>query len=467
MTSAPEPARAPSAAPPRPGAFNGDAPRHPRVRSLGMVQNSVALIAAKVAIMGLGFLFWLVAARRFSPDVVGLTAAAVSAVMLCTQLALFGIGSAFITHLPEHRRDPARLVNAAVTLATVAATIVALAFVFLSGTFLHELSVLATDPLFAVSFVVVGVAGTLGILLDQISTALRRGDQALVRNVLSGAVTLGHLVVLALLVTGTPSADALFATWLTGGLVVVVVGWIQLKRCISAYRYRPSLERRLRRRLLGVGLPNHVLTLTERVPGFTLPIVVTELLSPAANAHWYTAWMMAWVVYIIPIQVGMTLFAEASDDPHDLAVHVRRGIRTSLLLGVVAAGAAALLAPIALGLLGRGYGEAATTPLRILVVGVVPLTVIQAYFAICRATRRLREAIAVGIATALIGTAAAATAGVVSGLGGMATAWVLTQTVTAVWAAIRLRASLQRLEAERVGNLNVAMLPRVKPGLEQ
>jgi O-antigen/teichoic acid export membrane protein len=464
MTSAADPAGTSSATAER-SAPNGYEPRHARVRSLGMVHNSVALIAAKVAIMGLGFLFWLVAARQFDQHVVGLTAAAVSAVMLCTQLALFGIGSAFITSLPEHRRDPARLVNAAVTLAAIAATVVALVLIVLSGAFLRELSVLADDPLFALSFVIVGVAGTVGVLLDQISTALRRGDQALVRNVLSGGVTLGHLVVLAVLAADA-TADALFATWLTGGLVVIVVGWIQLKRCIAAYRYRPSLERRLRRPLLGIGLPNHVLTLTERVPGFVLPIVVTELLSPAANAHWYTAWMMAWVVYIIPIQVGMTLFAEASDEPHDLAVHVRRGIRISLVLGVAAAAAAAVLAPIALGLLGRDYGASATTPLRILVIGVLPLTVIQAYFAICRATRKLREAIAVGTATALAGTAAATAAGVVTGLGGMATAWVVTQAIAALWAAFRLRSLLRRLESERRGNVQFAMLSPVKPGLK-
>jgi hypothetical protein len=51
-----------------------------RDQGLSLVPNSLALIAAKVAAMGLGFAFWLVAARFFARDAVGLAAAAVSAV---------------------------------------------------------------------------------------------------------------------------------------------------------------------------------------------------------------------------------------------------------------------------------------------------------------------------------------------------------------------------------------------------
>ncbi len=57
-------------------------------RPLSMRLSSLGLIAAKVASLGLGFLFWLLAARRFAPATVGLAAAVVSAMMLCVQLPL-------------------------------------------------------------------------------------------------------------------------------------------------------------------------------------------------------------------------------------------------------------------------------------------------------------------------------------------------------------------------------------------
>ena len=93
--------RATSGGPPRPGLARGG-------RTLSMAQNSVALILAKVATMGLGFLFWLVAARLFAPSDVGLASGAVSAMMLITQLALFGVGSAVISLYPRARRTRRR-----------------------------------------------------------------------------------------------------------------------------------------------------------------------------------------------------------------------------------------------------------------------------------------------------------------------------------------------------------------------
>ena len=76
-----------------------------------MVRNSVGMISGRAASMALGFLFWLLAARLFPADKVGLTAGVVSAMMLCTQLALLGIGSAFIAYFPRHQLKPAALVK--------------------------------------------------------------------------------------------------------------------------------------------------------------------------------------------------------------------------------------------------------------------------------------------------------------------------------------------------------------------
>jgi O-antigen/teichoic acid export membrane protein len=166
---------------------------------------------------------------------------------------------------------------------------------------------------------------------------------------------------------------------------------------------------------------------------------VVELLSPAQNAAWYAAWMMAWVVFIIPIQIGMTSFAEIARAPEQTAKLVSDGIRTSLALGALAAITLAVLANPILSLLGEAYAAAAETPLRILLIGFLPLTFILAYFSVCRARRKLSEAIGLGAvdaaASILVPTAVAQTTGLI----GMAVAWLAVQAVVAVVAIVRLR----------------------------
>jgi O-antigen/teichoic acid export membrane protein len=403
-----------------------------------MFLNSMSLILAKVFSLGLGFLAWLVAARLFDPTDVGLAAATVAAMMLCVQFSLVGVGSSIINLFPAQQRAPARLFDTAFSVVGFASIAAAVVFLILAATILHELRILATDLAFAAAFVVLGVFGALGVLLDQISTVARRGDEALRRNILAGVVTLVAVVGIAL-GQFEPASLGILIAWVIGSVAAVALGWHELAAATFRYRYRPYLDRLLARRLIDLGFPNYLLTLAERAPGPLLPIVVTELLSPAANAHWYAVWMVAWVVFIVPIQVGLSLFAEVSHRPDALAEIVRHGIRSSLVIGIVGAVGVTIGAELVLQLLGHGYAEAGATPLRILVWAVVPATFIQAYYSTCRATLRLREAIGTAVASGVVGVTAAAIGGLTAGLTGMAIAWLISQVLTALWAVWRLR----------------------------
>jgi O-antigen/teichoic acid export membrane protein len=422
-----------------------------------MVRNSLGMISGRAASMALGFLFWLLAARLFPAEKDGLTAGVVSAMMLCTQLALLGIGSAFIAYFPRHQRTPAALVDTAVSIVVVSSLVAGALFLVTASFSFHELRVVGGSALYVVMFLSMCVFGTLNILLDQVSIAIGRGGQVLTRNVVFGGVTVVLLLGLHT-IAHDASSLALFSLWIGGGVAACALGAAQLWRSLAGYRYRPRFERGLRAPLVRVGLPNHLLTLTERAPGLILPILVTELLSPTQNAYWYAVWMMAWVVYIIPISMGMALFAEASHRPESLARAVRSGVGTSLLFGVVSAAFIALLAGPLLALLGARYAAAGATPLRILLIAFVPLTLVQVYFASCRATGKLTEAIVTGTVSGVVAVGAAAVAARSGGLAGMAWTWVVTQWVTGLWALFRLR-SLSRLRADVESEATTAVEP--------
>lgn len=407
-----------------------------------MTSNSIALIGARVTAMGLGFLFWLLAARLFPPSEVGLAAAVISAMMLCTNIALLGLGAAVISRLPHHRVAPAALLNSVLSLVTVASAIVAALFLLVARVALPELSTVAERPLYGVLFLVTVVCGTLVLLLEQTSTAMRRGDHALMRGIVQGVVTVVALVGIVVVSDATDPL-LLLVPWVAATFAAMALGVRQLHRSVSGYRARWSIRRPLARELFRSGLPNHALTLAERAPALLLPVIVVEVLSPADNATWYAVWMMALIVFTVPVQVGMALFAEVADDAGRLAASVRTAIRAALFVGVPAAVLLAILGRPLLSLLGSGYADQGAAPLRILVVAILPLTLVQAYFAACRGSGRLGEAIATGWTSGAVALVAAAIAASAGGLSAMAVAWLLVQVATAVWAAVRLR-SLNR-----------------------
>ncbi len=436
-TTSPEPRSTTS---PEPRSTTSPEPRSTQALApLSQIANGLTLIGSKAITMGLGFIFWVIAARAFDPRQVGIAAGAVSAMMLCTQIAQLGFGSAFITHYPARRREPAPLLNTSFTLVAALGAVWGLLFVALAGFAFHQLHVVAGSWEFVLLFVFASLFGTLGILYDQVATALRRGDQALVRNVAFG---IGTVALLAAVVGSShrAGAESIFMPWAVAGLLALLIGLRQVRRTLPGYQLRLAVRWGLARELMRAGMPNYALTLAERAPGLILPVVVAELLSPAANATWYTVWMMAWVLYIVPIQVGMTIFSEASHDPAALRESIRRGVLCSLAVGAVGAIVLGLGAHLALSILGHHYAHGGVWPLRVLVVAFVPLSFVQAYYSAARARRRLTEAVVVAWSSALVSVAVAGVAGLIGGLTAMALAWVVVQFVTGAWSMWRLRA---------------------------
>ena len=403
---------------------------------------SLWLLVGKGFQMGAGFLFWIVAANAATVADVGVAAATVSAVMLCTQLGVLGTGSAVILALGrgESRRQT---LDTAFTLVTVAAAVTALGY--LAVTWMVNSDGLAATHrgLFPALFIASAIFGTVMIFQDQASIALHHTEGAATRYAIGGTATLA--VVLSAASLFRLSSTALVACWSVGSVAAALVGVIQLHRWVG-YHYRPSVHAGRLRRMTRVGVSNQMLTLTERLPPVLIPIVLAHFASPTATAYWYPAWMMAWAAFTAPISVGMVQFADMVREPGRARAIVKAGVVWSLLLGgslclVLVAGADVLLS-----LMGDGYAAASATALRVLVLGLVPFVVIQAFNALCRASNRTWEATVLGflmMVAVCVGTAVLADRGTTA----VAVLWVGCTGAGALWAGIRLYAVLGRRAA--------------------
>jgi O-antigen/teichoic acid export membrane protein len=408
----------------------------PRRGALGL--RSMWLLVAKGLQMGGGFLFWVVAARNASVESVGIAAACVSGIMLCTQLGVLGTGSAVIIGLGEGE-DVEDVLDTAFSVLGVAALSASAGYLVLVRGWGSEALVSAYSAGFVAVFVVATAVGTLVICIDQASLALHHAGGAAPRYAAGGVAAVLVAVVLSLR-PGELTAAQLVASWSVGGAVAAGIGIGQL-RAWAGYRYTPRLRLRRVAWVLRVGVPNQLLTATERVTPVLVPILLTHAASPTTTAYWYPAWMMAWVAFNAPISVGMVQFNDIVRHPARARRVVRQGAVWSLALGaplslVLATGAGPLLS-----LLGEGYADASVSTLRILLLGLLPFTVLQAYNALCRGIGRTGEAVALG----LVLMAAVATGTVVAGERGATTVavmWVGVSAAAAAVAAWRLRRHL-------------------------
>jgi len=400
-----------------------------------LARTSLGLFAGKVLQMGAGFLFWVVAARGASVTDIGVVAASVSAVLLCTQVSVLGTGSAVIATVGRGA-EPRRVLDTAFTILVVSGSLVGAAYVGGSLMLGGELGGAFLSPYFSAAFIVSTVAGTLLICLDQAGVAVGHGTGAITRYLVGGALSL--LVVTVLVSsTVTPTAELVFTAWSLGAVGVCAWGAVQLRRWLR-YRFRPRVAFAQSRRMLGAGLPNQLLTLAERLPALAVPVLVAHTLSPATTAYWYPAWMVAWVAFTVPVQVGIAQFDQGVRRPEDIGQVLRSGIFWSVTIGGAVAVAIVAAAELILQTMGPGYAESSADALRILTLGLVPYALWQGYNALCRAGQRLTEAIAANSVFAVVLTAstvAAAQRGVTT----MAVTWVLVSGAAAAWPLVRMR----------------------------
>ena len=96
-----------------------------------LYSNAFYLMAANAAAALLGFIFWIVVARFYSPEDVGLASAAIAALGLLAAISYLGLGMGLIRFLPQSGENADSMINTVLTIGTLS-SIVAV-FIFIAG----------------------------------------------------------------------------------------------------------------------------------------------------------------------------------------------------------------------------------------------------------------------------------------------------------------------------------------------
>jgi O-antigen/teichoic acid export membrane protein len=402
----------------------------PIQQALAIVRTSGSSVAALFVTSILGFVFWWVAARAFSPGDVGFAAGAVAAMALLARLAALGIGTVLAGELAARRTRPASLLVPA--LATAAAIALALGIVFaaLSPLIVPALGSLASSPLVAVAFGIAVALTAIGFLLDQASVGLLRGGLQLLRNI---AFALGKLLmVVAAAAAALTGGLTITAAWVTGEVIALValLVVVPLPRIAQSDPDWASL-----RAMRGEATTHHVLNLARFAPSLAMPVIVAALFSAEANAVFYVAFLLAAAIQPIASSTTFTLFAVARRNPGDLVRQIRLTLALSLA-GVLPSIAILSIAGAAvLGVFGAEYAAGGSTLLPLLALLALPLIVKDHWIALIRIRGALAFGAVLTIVAMVVEIGGAIAGGWIGGLDGLAAGWLLAATAMAVFQA--------------------------------
>lgn len=378
--------------------------------------DSASTLAATTGVTSvLGFAYWAVAARMFSQRAVGYGSASVSAMTLLGIVGMLGLGTVLIGELPR-RRPRAGLISAALLTSGLGSLVLGLMFVLvaphISTHFQNMSRTLGQAALFTTGVLLTGVS----LVFDQATIGLLRGGLQLSRNLVFAVAKLAILPAVAF-VLHDQLGIGITLSWVAATALSLLLVALQLRFAGTAVLPRPDWH--VLRGLGGTAVAHSWLNLAIAVPRSLMPVLVTVIVSPTANAAFYAAWTLTGFLYIVPTHLATVLFAVASADPQKIARKLRFSLGVSFLVGVIGITALGLGAHLALSMFGPSYVRAATVPLLLLLIGYWPNIPKVHYIAVCRATGRIKRAAVVLTAAAATEVAAAVAGGYSDGMRGL------------------------------------------------
>jgi O-antigen/teichoic acid export membrane protein len=313
----------------------------------------------------LGVAFWALAARSYSAHVVGLSAAAVSAIALISGICSLGLSAVLVRYLPVAGPAGRPLIVRSYALTILLSFLVGGGAALTTDVWSPSLGFLG-ENLWPLAFALSTAAMTTFTLQDSVLTGLHTAAWIPLENSL---YALAKLVLLALLAGLLPFAG-LFVAWNLPLLpAIAVVNYLIFRRLVPKMSNEGGLERS---KVIAMAAGNYGGNLLGLLGNMYLPILVANRTSAAEAAYFYVPWMISLSVELVALNMMTSLTVEAALDMPRLRQLSRQALKQSMRLVVPVAALTVLLAPLGLLVFGREYADEGTTLLRLLALGAIP-----------------------------------------------------------------------------------------------
>lgn len=395
-----------------------------------LYRNGYALVLSSALTSGLGVLYWILAARRYTAEVVGVNSALISTMMFLASVSQLNLPNALNRFIPKAGNSARPLILYAYLISVLIA--LATSIIFLLGIHLWSptLGFLRENPLVILGFIFANMAWCIFVLQDGALTGLRQAIWVPLENLVFALV---KIVLLVLFAAALPQIG-IFASWNAPVLVLLIPMNLLIFRRLIPHHVKvvgenvdPVIPKQVARYVAG----DYFASLLWMATINLLPLLVVERAGAAANAYFYLSWSIAYSLYLINRNWGMSLIAEAAADETKLyAYSYRVGVQNLRLLLPTMIGIMTI-APYLLLLFGQDYASEGALLLRLLCLSALPNVVTSLYTSMLRVQQRMRALVV--LLSSLCGLVILLSYWLLDryGIVGIGIAWLAAQTIVA------------------------------------
>lgn len=399
-----------------------------------LYRNSILLMTSTTVTASFGFLFWIISARLFSPDQIGLATTLISVTALVSNSAQLGFNNGLIKYLPTSHH-PNELISTSMVAVCVPAILLSVGYLAALPVVAPNLAPILGQPASAAVFVALGVAAAVNQLVDDAFVAFRSSAYVLAKGALQSV--LRPLLSIPLAVVG---ALGLYGAYWAPALVSCI-GGIALLAVAFHFRFSLAANAAVGRSVAVFNLATYAAVFLWNLPSLALPSLITHYLRPADTANFYVALMITNLVYVIPTATSQSLFAEGSYLQAQLKARMTKAVLLTALLVPLAIAVILLLGEHILAYFGSDYASSSLQALRLMMVSAV----FASFNLVCSAVLNVRRRVSLNVLAAKICCSATLVLSVQfmpAGLTGIGVAWILGQASASLFYLVVLRGRL-------------------------
>ncbi len=343
--------------------------------------NSIYYFVNTITVTGLGFLFWWIAAHKYSSDTVGQFVILLSYAQLITTIGNIGLSFGVIRYLPIQDHDKSALINFSITYILLSTILLSCLVVIIGPQIFTTLKMFQNDIRFVLLFIVFTSILGLYQLLSALFSALRIIFLLLISNLITLSFRLLFLILLPKL--SNPSNMILAYSVPTIAVTFVTIFYILTKHIPSYY---PKLKFTLPywKSLVKYSSSSYLGNILHDLPSLMLPQFIAVRIDLASAAYFNVVWNLYGLLTTLGNSISMSLFVEGSYNSiniNQLTYKANKAIIliTSVLIIIIIAFSNQILL-----IFGFDYARYGTPLLRLIALTSIPAALVYVKVAYLR-----------------------------------------------------------------------------------
>jgi len=353
------------------------------LKDYSLYRNALYLIASTFFGAGMGFFFWIVAARLYPVKDFGLASALISVIGLISSLSILGLNTGLIRYLPEIN-DKSKLINTCISVVTIISFTISMIFLLSVDILAPPLKVIKENPVIVLLFILFCVLPSNNALLRMgVFIGFKEAKYSFIQTIF----LFMRILILPFFVA--LGAIGIFISFGMTAIVAYIVG-IYILYKIYNHKIKFFIDIKLLKDILPYSFGNYLAGLLAGLPMYALPILVINTLGAEANAYFYAAWMTSYLLITISDNISTSLFAEGSHDPNNVYKTARKAFKFSLSLTIFLTIIIYLFGKYILLILGKQFEQESLQLLRILIFANIFYIINSIYVAIKRVEKNVK-----------------------------------------------------------------------------